>query len=186
MREVADSFPTVFVWKESVKSDILTSVIRPALVDDFEAIESLNYSVVNLTSPMDAARIQQLHDISSYHRVITQDGQLTAFLLVLGPDCGYDSVNYQWFDQHYDDFAYIDRIVVRDSSRGQGLGTILYEDLFAWAISQKIQNIVCEYNAEPLNEASREFHNALGFQEVSLETIGQVKRVSMQLRVLPV
>jgi len=186
VREVADTFPTVFVWKESVKSDILTPVIRPALVDDFEVIESLNYSVVNLTSPMDAARIQQLHDISSYHRVITQDSQLTAFLLVLGPDCDYDSVNYQWFDQHYDDFAYIDRIVVRDGSRGQGLGTILYEDLFAWAISQKIRNIVCEYNAEPLNEASREFHNALGFQEVSRETIGQAKRVSMQLRVLPV
>ena len=109
-----------------------------------------------------------------------------AFLLVLGPDCDYDSVNYQWFDQRYDDFAYIDRIVVRDGSRGQGLGTILYEDLFAWAISQKIQNIVCEYNAEPLNEASRKFHKALGFQEVSLEMIGQAKRVSMQLRVLPV
>jgi len=163
-----------------------TPVIRPALVDDFEVIESLNYSVVNLTSPMDAERIQQLHAMSSYHRVIIQDSQLMAFLLVLGPDCDYDSVNYQWFDQHYEDFAYIDRIVVRDRSRGQGLGTILYEDLFAWAISQKIQNIVCEYNAEPLNEVSRRFHDALGFQEVSLETIGQAKRVSMQLRVLTV
>jgi len=169
-----------------VKSDMSTPVIRPALVDDFPVIESLNHSVMNLTSPLDAARIQQLHDISSYHRVITQDGQLTAFLLVLGPDCDYDSVNYQWFDQHYDDFAYIDRIVVRDGSRGQGLGTILYEDLFAWSTSQKIRNIVCEYNAEPLNEASRDFHNALGFQEVSLEQIGQAKQVSMQLRVLAV
>ena len=169
-----------------MKSDMSTPVIRSALVDDFPVIESLNHSVMNLTSPMDAERIQQLHDISSYHRVITQDSLLTAFLLVLGPDCDYDSVNYQWFDQRYDDFAYIDRIVVRDRSRGHGLGTILYEDLFAWATSQKIRNIVCEYNAEPLNEASREFHNALGFQEVSLETIGQVKRVSMQLRVLAV
>ena len=186
MREVADTFPVVFVWKDSGKSDVLTPVIRPALVDDFEVIASLNYSVVNLTSPMDAARIQQLHAISSYHRVITQDSQLTAFLLVLGPYCDYDSVNYQWFDQRYDNFSYIDRIVVRDGFRGQGLGTILYEDLFAWAISQKIRNIVCEYNAEPLNEVSREFHSALGFQEVSLEQIGQAKQVSMQLRVLAV
>ena len=169
-----------------MKSDISTPVIRPAMVDDFTVIESLNSCVVNLTSPMDAERIQQLPAMSSYHRVIAQDSQLMAFLLVLGPDCDYDSVNYQWFDQHYDDFAYIDRIVVRDGSRSQGLGTILYEDLFAWAISQKIRNIVCEYNAEPLNEASREFHNALGFQEVSLETFGQAKRVAMQLRVLPV
>ena len=84
------------------------------------------------------------------------------------------------------DSSYIDRIVVKDGFRAQGLGTTLYEDLFAWAINQKIRNIVCEYNAEPLNEASREFHNALGFQEVSLETIGQAKRVSMQLKALSV
>ena len=160
--------------------------IHPATVDDFTIIESLNNSVVNLTSPMDAERIQQLHAMSSYHRVIVQDSQLMAFLLVLGPDCDYNSVNYQWFDQHYDNFAYIDRIVVRDGSRGRGLGTLLYENLFAWAISQQIGNIVCEYNVEPLNEASRKFHNTLGFQEVSLERIGQAKRVSMQLRVLTV
>jgi len=160
--------------------------IHPATIDDFAVIESLNNSVVNLTSPMDAERIQQLHAMSSYHRVIVQDSQLMAFLLVLGPDCDYNSVNYQWFDQHYDNFAYIDRIVVRDGSRGRGLGTLLYENLFAWAISQQIGNIVCEYNVEPLNEASRKFHNTLGFQEVSLERIGQAKRVSMQLRVLTV
>ena len=160
--------------------------IHPATIDDFAVIESLNNSVVNLTSPMDAERIQQLHAMSSYHRVIVQDSQLMAFLLVLGPDCDYNSVNYQWFDQHYDNFAYIDRIVVRDGSRGRGLGTLLYENLFAWAISQQIGNIVCEYNAEPLNEASRKFHDVLGFQEVSLERIGQAKRVSMQLRVLTV
>mgnify|MGYP000259395867 FL=1 len=160
--------------------------IHPATIDDFAVIESLNNSVVNLTSPMDAERIQQLHAMSSYHRVIVQDSQLMAFLLVLGPDCDYNSVNYQWFDQHYDNFAYIDRIVVRDGSRGRGLGTLLYENLFAWAISQQIGNIVCEYNVEPLNEASRKFHDVLGFQEVSLKRIGQAKRVSMQLRVLTV
>ena len=169
-----------------MKSDMSTPVIRPAMVDDFTVIESLNHSVVNLTSPMDAERIQQLHAMSSYHRVIVQDSQLMAFLLVLGPDCDYDSVNYQWFDQHYENFAYIDRIVVRDGSRGRGLGTLLYENLFAWAISQQIGNIVCEYNVEPLNEASRKFHDVLGFQEVSLKRIGQAKRVSMQLRVLTV
>lgn len=169
-----------------MKSDMSTPVIRPAMVDDFTVIESLNHSVVNLTSPMDAERIQQLHAMSSYHRVIVQDSQLMAFLLVLGPDCDYNSVNYQWFDQHYDNFAYIDRIVVRDGSRGRGLGTLLYENLFAWAISQQIGNIVCEYNVEPLNEASQKFHDVLGFQEVSLKRIGQAKRVSMQLRVLTV
>ena len=163
-----------------------TPDIRPVTIDDFVAIELLNHSVVDLTSPMDAARIQQLHAMSSYHRVIVQDSQIVAFLLVLGPDCGYDSMNYQWFDQRYDEFSYIDRIVVRDGFRAQGLGSILYEDLFAWAINQKIRNIVCEYNVEPLNEASRKFHSALGFQEISLETIGQAKRVSMQLKVLSV
>ena len=165
---------------------MLTPQIRPAIVDDFAAIESLNHSVVDLTSPMDPEQIQQLHNMSSYHRVIAHDSQLVAFLLVLGPNCDYDSVNYQWFVQRYDDFAYIDRIVVHDGCRSQGLGTILYKDLFEWAINQKIQNIVCEYNVKPLNEASQQFHGALGFQEVSLEKISQAKWVSMQLKRLSV
>ena len=163
-----------------------TPNIRPVITDDFAAIESVNQSVVALTSPMDAERIQQLHAMSSYHRVIIHDSHLVAFLLVFGPDCGYDSVNYQWFDKRYDNFAYIDRIVVRNGFRGQGLGTVLYKDLFAWAIKNKIHNILCEYNVEPLNKASQRFHDILGFQVVSTEAIGQGKKVSMQLKRLAV
>ena len=59
-----------------------TPDIRPVIIDDFAAIELLNHSVVDLTSPMDAERIQQLHAMSSYHRVIVQDSQVVAFLLV--------------------------------------------------------------------------------------------------------
>ena len=55
--------------------------IHPATIDDFAVIESLNNSVVNLTSPMDAERIQQLHAMSSYHRVIVQDASLWPFCL---------------------------------------------------------------------------------------------------------
>ncbi|GIS88884.1 MAG: hypothetical protein CM1200mP18_15940 [Gammaproteobacteria bacterium] len=115
-------FGVGFVWRRLVKTEMSTPNIRPVIIDDFAAIELLNHSVVDLTSPMDAERIQQLHAMSSYHRVIAQDSQVVAFLLVLGPDCDYDSMNYQWFDQRYDEFSYIDRIVVRDGFRAQGLG----------------------------------------------------------------
>ena len=160
--------------------------IRPATPDDFAAIKALNDSVVALTSPLDIQRIACLHAMSCYHRVAEQVGSISAFLLSFGPGLEYDSSNYQWFDQRYDNYTYIDRIVVKDSYRGQGLGRLLYEDLFAWASERQVPNIVCEYNSKPLNEVSRKFHDALGFQEVTAEALSPTKQVSMQLRVLTV
>jgi predicted GNAT superfamily acetyltransferase len=47
-----------------------------------------------------------------------------------------------------------------------------------------VRYIVCEYNAEPLNEVSRKFHAALGFKEISIEKLSAAKQVSMQLKAL--
>ncbi len=158
------------------------ATIRPATPEDFSAIKALNDAVVALTSPMDVSRIASLHAISCYHRVVEEGGTVSAFLLVFGPASGYDSPYYQWFDQRYDDYAYIDRIVVRD--RAQGQGRMLYENLFSWAGQREVRYIVCEYNAEPLNEVSRKFHAALGFKEISIEKLSAAKQVSMQLKAL--
>ncbi|MEC9329058.1 MAG: GNAT family N-acetyltransferase [Pseudomonadota bacterium] len=167
---------------ENIKKPM--STIRPATPEDFSAIKVLNDAVVALTSPMDVSRIASLHAISCYHRVVEEGGAVSAFLLVFGPASGYNSPYYQWFDQRYDDYAYIDRIVVRDRAQGQGRGRMLYENLFSWAGQREVHHIVCEYNAEPLNEVSRKFHAALGFKEISIEKLSATKQVSMQLKTL--
>ena len=160
------------------------STVRKTNREDFSAIRSLNDAVVTLTSPMDESRITSLYAMSCYHRVVEEDGIVSAFLLVFGAGSGYDSPHYQWFDERYNNYAYVDRIVVHRRAQGRGLGRRLYEDLFAWAAQRRLDKIVCEYNAAPVNDVSRKFHQALGFREISTEQLGAGKQVSMQLKPL--
>lgn len=124
----------------------------------------------------------------TYHRVVECDGQVVAFLLALREGADYDSLNYRWFAAAYSRFLYIDRVVVSARYQGQGLGALLYDDLFAFARAAGIDKVTCEFDVEPPNEASRKFHAQCGFQEVGTQKVADGrKRVSLQLaRVAPV
>jgi uncharacterized protein len=90
----------------------------------------------------------------------------TAFLIALDHTAPYQNPNFAWFREAYQSFVYIDRIVVAESARGQGIARLLYEDLFAAARSAGVPRIVCEVNSEPPNPASDAFHLAMGFGKV--------------------
>ncbi|MDO6694875.1 GNAT family N-acetyltransferase [Aliiglaciecola sp. 3_MG-2023] len=161
---------------------------RDALEEDFSAIKRLNDKFVHFTSPMDLPRIQQLDELSCYHRVIEQHDHQTSttsivgFLLAMAPEADYASENYQWFDQRYKNFVYVDRIVVDSSLQGRGLGKDLYNDLFRAAKEQGFSSICCEYNLKPVNFASAHFHHSFGFCQVgSLQSEDGSKVVSMQM-----
>tara|TARA_R110001592_G_scaffold275778_1_gene542889 strand:+ start:180 stop:776 length:597 start_codon:yes stop_codon:yes gene_type:complete len=140
--------------------------IRDVTEADFVRIVALNQAEVAHTSPMDRADIARLHDFSAYHTVITVDDVIAGFLLVMGPKSGYINDNYGWFKKHYNDFMYIDRIVLDIDYQGKQLGHALYRDLFSFAQQHGCQYVVCEYNVEPSNIPSAKFHQRLGFVEV--------------------
>ena len=159
-------------------SDIL---IRPAVPADFDAIVALNEAAVQHTSAMDVQRLQNLHALSTCHKVATVDGEVTAFLLAMRENAPYPNENYGFFAARYDVFLYVDRIVVDPSCAGLKLGTLLYRDLFDYARAQAVPVITCEYNIEPPNEPSRRFHERFGFSEVGTQWLdGGRKRVSLQ------
>lgn len=164
--------------------------IRNVATSDYAQIETLNELFVHFTSPLDQQKINLLDDLSSYHRVIEQTfnnnsestKSIEGFLLVVGPDKNYESENYKWFDGLYNDFLYIDRIVINTSAQRHGLGKQLYKDLFSFAKTQGFQRICCEYNIKPANENSAKFHEAFGFKEVGrLTSNNRNKIVSMQM-----
>ena len=158
---------------------------RDALPHDFPAIVALNAESVDFTSPMDAARLAHLHAQSAYHRVALVDGQVQAFLLCLRERADYDSPNYQWFERHYDRFLYVDRIVVGAAARGLGLGIQLYADLFAFAVESGTTRVTCEFDLDPPNPVSEQFHRRHGFREVGRQWLGGGKKqVSLQVREL--
>lgn len=98
-------------------------------------------------------------------------GEADAFLLAFDQDADYDSANYVWFRARYPRFAYVDRIIVAEHARGQGLARLLYERLFERALADGHTMVACEVNSDPPNPGSDAFHAAMGFAPVGEATI---------------
>lgn len=155
--------------------------LRKATPTDLSQILALNTEFERFLSPLTLPRLHNLHSEAAYHRVIEDGAAINAFLLAFREGCGYDSPNYRWFAAHFDRFLYIDRIVVAGASQGQGLGQLLYSDLFAFAVRTGAVRVACEFDIEPPNEASRAFHQGFGFNEVGIQRVaGGKKLVSLQ------
>jgi predicted GNAT superfamily acetyltransferase len=124
----------------------------------------LNNAHAKETSELDLVRLNTLLGMACYARGIDQ-GKV-AFLIALDHTAPYENPNFAWFKSAYQSFVYIDRVIVAESARGQGIARLLYEDLFASARSAGIHRVVCEVNSEPPNPASDAFHFAMGFEKV--------------------
>jgi predicted GNAT superfamily acetyltransferase len=169
----------------SLEPSVESVVLRTAVPMDFESICALNGVQVQHTSPMDAARLDELNALSCYHKVISVEGIVSAFLLAILSGAPYQNENFGWFSQRYPRFIYIDRVVVSSASMGLGFGSRLYKDLFRHARSKAIPLIACEYNIIPANEPSRLFHDTLGFKEQGTQWVANgSKRVSLQVAAL--
>jgi predicted GNAT superfamily acetyltransferase len=167
-------------WPPPVYADQVV-MIRDAVDSDFPALLALNAESERFLSPMDSARLQRLHRMAAYHRVVEMPGTVVAFLLAFREGADYDSPNYRWFGERYPRFLYIDRVVVAAAEQGRRLGAMLYDDLFAFARTDGTDRIACEFDIDPPNEASRRFHARYGFHEVGTQWVaGGRKQVSLQ------
>ncbi|MCP1727801.1 putative GNAT superfamily acetyltransferase [Natronospira proteinivora] len=156
-------------------------MIEVAEPRDFPAILRMNREWEHFLSPLDETRLSWLHEMAAYHRVIRHHDQAVAFLLAFAPNCAYDSSNYRWFDRRYDDFVYIDRVVVSDAVQGQGAGRLLYQDLMDWARAKGWHRVCCEFDLEPPNERSRHFHESFGFEQQAVQSDPNTgKKVGLQ------
>jgi len=155
-------------------------VIRDASLADLEDVLKLNEAFVHFLSPLTLETLVTLGDAADYFRVVELNGDIAAFLIGFFPGSDYASVNYQWFNSRFDDFTYIDRVVVSARAQGQSLGPKLYDDLCKFAASNGYTQLVCEYNIKPVNEGSAKFHDRYGFKEIGRQDLAGGKQVSMQ------
>ena len=96
------------------------------------------------------------------------DGQIAGFCLVLEPDADYDSINFIWFNEQYDDHVYLDRVAIAERFHRQGIGRAMYTEVER-LLAERCANtkwLALEVNIEPRNDQSLGFHEALGFREV--------------------
>jgi predicted GNAT superfamily acetyltransferase len=132
--------------------------------DDTAAVLRLNEESVWALSPLDAAGLATARDRASHPFVGAIDGTLAAFAIVYSPGAEYGSVNYRWFTERFDDFLYLDRIVVDRSFRRRGLASAMYDHAEEQATAHG--RLVCEVYSTPPNEASLAFHRNRGFREI--------------------
>ncbi len=131
---------------------------------DILPILTLNNLHAQETSRLDEDSLANLLKVACYTR--GTDNGATAILIALDQAAEYDNPNFHWFKERYDQFLYVDRIIVSDALRGQGVARSLYRDLFDWASSAGQYQVVCEVNFRPPNPGSDAFHQAMGFTEI--------------------
>jgi uncharacterized protein len=158
--------------------------IEPATQDHFAAILALNEEFVEVLAPLTRERLELLHARASYHRVAIDQHGVAGFVLAFGSGARHDSVNYRWFAARYPSFLYVDRVVVSSRCQCNGVGSLLYEDLFAFARREGYAQVTCEIDTDPPNPRSERFHDRFGFEEVGSQQVeyetGTPIRVSLR------
>lgn len=138
--------------------------IRPVVEGDLDAVLALNLESVWALSPLSAEQLPGRLEHVTYALVCEIDDEVAAFAFAYQPGASYDSVNYRWHAQRFDDFLYLDRIAVGHRFRRRGIASLLYDDLEEHARSHG--RMVCEVNADPPNVESLAFHSARGYREI--------------------
>ena len=155
-------------------------LIRDLTDDDLARVHEINQANVPEVGSVDAERLAFIVAESELALVVELDGAVVGFCLVLGPGSTYDSVNYRWFMDRYDDVWYLDRVAFDESAQGRGLGTALYVEV-ARRMAGSGLPLALEVNVDPPNEASLAFHAKHQFVEVGRQTAKGIE-VSLMLR----
>jgi predicted GNAT superfamily acetyltransferase len=166
------------------KGNRMSITIRDMKPQDEGFVLELNRVNVEVLSPMDQEKLAYFVDKSDMFRIAEVDGQPAAFLIALREGLGdYWSENYKWFSNQYEKFLYIDRIVIGEGFRHDGLGRQLYQEVFQRAADCGVDTVTAEVDIIPYNDPSLKFHKAMGFCEVGQQVIrgGEIK-VSLQVR----
>lgn len=158
--------------------------LRDATLEDAEAIVALNADVVELTSPMDDGRFGELYRLRSDCIAAEKDGAVIGFVLAMRQGAAYVNDNFNWFSGRLNKFVYIDRIVISEEGRGQGLGGRLYAQVAESARKSGCLVMAAEMNLQPPNEHSLHFHEKDGFVEIGIREPEAGKLVSMQMKCL--
>ena len=120
-----------------------------------------NEQFVHWLAPLD---IKGLEKLISEARYVRQIGDGAGVLIGFTSDSAKQSENLSWLRKAFDNFVYIDRVIIGETAQGKGYGRMLYDDFEAFARENNYVRMVCEVNTIPNNPVSHKFHTALGFK----------------------
>lgn len=145
--------------------DVKTTIIKPLNTEDIPQIWTINEDGLPWVGKVSQLDIEQLLQFATLALGGFADDALQGFVICLPPKTGYSSVNYEWFNQRYDDFLYVDRIAISSTHRGKGIGAALYKRVIEIANDKQVP-VMAEVMKAPLNENSMRFHSGFDFAEI--------------------
>ena len=157
-------------------------VVRAAVVADHAAVLAMNNAAVPAVNALEPPEWTWLVEHAVYFSVCEDAVGVAGFVLCLSSDVDYWSENHKWFLARYDAFLYLDRVVVAERVRGQGIGALLYSDMHAFAAGSW-PRVTLEVNLEPPNPGSIRFHERMGYERVGAREYG-ANAVAMFMRPL--
>ena len=140
-------------------------IIRTIQPSDFLKVLEINNSNVPAVSELTLEKLHYLVE-HSLHAFVVEHQRICGFCITFAPNAPYDSVNYQWFQDTYSDFVYLDRIAFNPEAQGKGFGKLLYSYIETSMSTEAPSPLCCEVNTQPPNPGSLRFHQAIGFEEV--------------------
>lgn len=158
-------------------------VTRDVCDSDLPSVLALNNSAGPGIIPIDPQRLLKLFEVARYFRVSEVDGQLAGFLIGLTREADYDSPNFHWFREHYEEFVYIDRVVVADAYRRHGIGRVLYADVLSFA-ELRTPWLTCEVFVDPRDDVALVFFGTQGFEEAGTQRLANGRTVSLMAKPL--
>lgn len=145
-------------------------LVREYTVGDLDAVHAINQAevpAVGSETRDDLGHIGSQSEIALV-AVDRRTDEIAGFCMVLVPGADYDSGNYLWFAERYDDFVYLDRVAIAPAYQRLGIGRALYADVERLAGERRptADLFTLEVNLRPRNDRSLAFHAELGFVEV--------------------
>ncbi|MDO9319926.1 MAG: GNAT family N-acetyltransferase [Gammaproteobacteria bacterium] len=90
-------------------------------------------------------------------------GKLSGFLLSIGAGRAVENFGYMWFQTRFDNFLYVDRVVMVADARRRGMATAMLMEVLQWCRERGIDNLVCQVRDRPANPAGHALCKKLGF-----------------------
>ncbi|KAA2261784.1 GNAT family N-acetyltransferase [Solihabitans fulvus] len=147
---------------------------------DLDGVLVLNNGAVPSVNELTRDQLAELVAGAAVALVAVDGDEVAGFVLALSPGLPYESQNYRWFSGRYQDFLYVDRVVVAESRRGAGVGGVLYDAVTERARALGAGRVTCEVNVRPPNPGSMCFHERRGFRSVGEQhTENDTKRVAL-------
>jgi len=164
-------------------------LIRDLADTDLDLATAINQANIPAVGDADEAKLRHIFGqcrvaLGAFADEPGASGSLAGFCLVLPPGADYGSLNYRWFTERYDSFAYLDRVAVDEQFRNQGVGAALYAEVEA-RLAGTAEWFTLEVNLRPRNDGSLRFHHRLGFTEVGQQETDYGVLVSMLAKPLP-